>query len=329
MQTIRIAVTVSLEAAIGAGRSEYGDASVGLDAESVRGLTQEAKALLASATVKNDDLYLTVDRLAVASATSADTVAAIEALATEKAASLARWQEKRAGQRVRAIEKLLGRTDDQWFVTNRETGEPILLVDYPDLAADPRVAARRASLKPELERRFRAWQATSAQAARDAEAVRLENERLAPAAREAAKAYAAERVPQLTEALEQGYDVTAGVTDHIMREVAAAVRAEDLEILAQLVAGFPEYAQAEWDERTSPRPGAFAVKEALEEEIAAIAVPAGWSLSVSRIQRFRHCTKRKCTCSNQGCDACQPRTAVVVTLKSPIIADHVLVVEAE
>jgi hypothetical protein len=284
MKPIQIAVTVPLKVAIAAGRAEYGDAAVVLDATTIARLSPGARALIAGATDGADGcLYLnpeqgvmTAKPLQVTEATVGAVVAAMEALAVE--------HESRTRQKV----------------------------------------AQQLAVQAEME-----------------------------AAREAAAKYAVRTgIDSLEQAAEEDYDVAGAVSKHVMETIVLeAVKAwrlsylepapekpatrhpfgsDQMTVLAHVREWDAAFAEMELMERPAPCARSFVVQDNLTElaNRAAILLPRGWTLEVSRIMRYRARSKRRCDCG-KGCPKCAAHTVVAVTLNSVLTQKRVLVIEAE
>lgn len=253
MDQIRIGVRVPLAAAVAAGRSEYGYASVALTDADVAQLSAGARALLR--VWDGDDTRhrglvgvpgstgSRIDDVEVVRADVATTIAAIEALyvaAEAKRASELAAVEARIAQAIAA-------PDEEWIgagrgrayyvresgdlstsTSGRERGLPYVL-DYPsgvylgeDDRRDPRVVAHRAAI--DLTARIAEHERVYAQWAAGVDAAKRESEENSAAWSAACREYAAQHVPDYARAAQDGCDMRSVATDRHTRDVRSLLQ---------------------------------------------------------------------------------------------------------
>lgn len=151
------------------------------------------------------------------------------------------------------------------------------------------------------------------------ETQRAQARSVAERARDGAVVYA-EGIPDLTRAVDEGYDLDSAVADHVMEQLKATLvrdAGRTIDQMRVLMADTREFVEARWEERSSPRPYGFEVLDSVTRAVATVTIPDGWKLEVTRLMRFR--------ANNRA----QGRTAIFVVLSSPVTKDRNLVVDAE
>ena len=295
MDQITIRTHIPLARAIGAGKSQYGEARVALDDAHVASLSEGARAILE--TVVERDQRLALD------APEATPEAVVEALKALESAKREADEAKRAALSA-ATEEALARGDDAWIHDGTPAawawGTARLRVEAPALTtideSDPRVIARlarlRAEVLPGLVAAHAAWRAERARATREveaqreAEAQRAEAQR--EAAREAATQWAIARLPEYADAATEGYDVVGPVARSLADALVGAQPTEpigDASRTRWLVEGSKAFDRFGYQDRRAPVRSWVEAQRHLVEVAAKAELPAGWSWSVERVAR--------------------------------------------
>ena len=138
-----------------------------------------------------------------------------------------------------------------------------------------------------------------------------------------------------------GYDVTDKVADVFtdwLVEVIDDDAVTEGRVIDLLLEREPEFASAQSAERSMPLPGAFTILNAVNRIVLYAkrggAIPAGYTVDVSRVQRFK---RRADGCDGAhdpkraGCELCDPMTVVLVRVNAPLsqVRERVIVVSCE
>lgn len=325
METIKIPVYVSKEAAAREGKREFGETQYGPSEGEWASITADERAYLAGGSYQDPwpTSYCTSNKLSIptGSATWEGVVAGMRASMARKAQIKAKEEETKAQDAAtneRRVQEALALPATEW-ISSDPFGKPCYRTFF-GVDTDPRIVARReAEIAPLLAER--AARLKEAEAAREKAEEDMKAKLAADkeAAVESFKAYATSRGGALARAVAEGYDVTRGVVDDVLKQIVEALGplGQSAIVLRQ---GSRAYDKTNWNDRKSPDEHAFAVLDKVAAAVEQVKSPDAMEVSVLKIQRVDY---------DDGAGNEEAFTAALVELDALIMPHIVVIVRAD